>query len=106
MLERQRRKTAVLLLMGLKRGYEDPAFEGTLTILAEKRRISLSSTSCRWRCYIRKVIPSEMPSSYPLEALKAQAVCARTYAVKQMESPADGGRDSGRCGRQRFLSGL
>ena len=28
-----------------------------------------------------------MPSSYPLEALKAQAVCARTYAVKQMENP-------------------
>ena len=26
--------------------------------------------------------------SYPLEALKAQAVCARTaYAVKQMENP-------------------
>ena len=26
-----------------------------------------------------------MPSSYPLEALKAQAVCARTYAWKQIK---------------------
>lgn len=30
--------------------------------------------------YLYYVVPSEMPASYPLEALKAQAVCARTYA--------------------------
>ena len=30
------------------------------------------------------MVPSEMPSSYPEEALKAQAVCARTYACVQM----------------------
>lgn len=30
--------------------------------------------------YLYAVVPSEMPSSYPAEALKAQAVCARTYA--------------------------
>ena len=30
--------------------------------------------------YLYAVVPSEMPSSYPTEALKAQAVCARTYA--------------------------
>ena len=30
-------------------------------------------------------MPSEMPSSYHQEALKAQAVCARTYAWKQIE---------------------
>lgn len=29
--------------------------------------------------YLYGVVPSEMPSSYPLEALKAQAVSARTY---------------------------
>ena len=69
--------------MGLKRGYEDPLFEVTLRFRGER------GISCHQRAalemYIRKVIPSEMPSSYPLEALKAQAVCARTYAVKQME---------------------
>lgn len=27
-----------------------------------------------------------MPSSYPIEALKAQAVCARCYAMLQMEN--------------------
>ena len=35
--------------------------------------------------YLKAVVPSEMPSSYGMEALKAQAVCARTYAYKQME---------------------
>ncbi len=30
--------------------------------------------------YLYAVVPSEMPASYPMESLKAQAVCARTYA--------------------------
>lgn len=30
------------------------------------------------------VVPSEMPSGYEIEALKAQAVCARSYAYRQM----------------------
>ena len=30
--------------------------------------------------YLYAVVPSEMPASYPAEALKAQAICARTYA--------------------------
>ena len=33
--------------------------------------------------YLKKVVPSEMPASYEMEALKAQAVCARTYAYHQ-----------------------
>lgn len=32
--------------------------------------------------YIKGVIPYEMSPSWPLEALKAQAVCARTYATR------------------------
>lgn len=35
--------------------------------------------------YLCAVVPSEMPSSYPEEALKAQAVCARTYAMRQIQ---------------------
>ena len=33
-------------------------------------------------------MPREMPASYETEALKAQAVCARTYAWKQMQEGA------------------
>lgn len=31
--------------------------------------------------YLKGVVPSEMPSSWATEALKAQAVCARNYAI-------------------------
>ncbi len=34
--------------------------------------------------YLRGVVPSEMPSAWPREALKAQAVAARTYALWRM----------------------
>lgn len=36
--------------------------------------------------YLYGVVPSEMPVSYEVEALKAQAICARAYAYRQMES--------------------
>ena len=37
--------------------------------------------------YLYAVVPSEMPGNYPLEALKAQAICARTYAYDKMRYP-------------------
>lgn len=36
--------------------------------------------------YIIGVVGSEMPASFSMEALKAQAVAARTYALKKMQS--------------------
>ena len=33
--------------------------------------------------YLQGVVPYEMSNSFPLEALKAQAVCARTYALSR-----------------------
>ena len=35
--------------------------------------------------YTANVVPGEMPSYYPEEALKAQAVCARTYALHHLD---------------------
>ena len=34
--------------------------------------------------YIKSVVPSEMPSSWPIEALKAQAILARSYALANL----------------------
>jgi len=34
--------------------------------------------------YVQGVIPYEMSNSWPLEALKAQALCARTYVISQL----------------------
>ncbi len=37
--------------------------------------------------YLYSVVASEMPAHYPLEALKAQAVCARTYSYRYLMHP-------------------
>jgi stage II sporulation protein D len=34
--------------------------------------------------YIKGTVAAEMPASFEIEALKAQAVCARTYAIKKI----------------------
>ena len=39
--------------------------------------------------YLYSVVGSEMPSTWSLEALKAQAVAARTYALRQISPDAD-----------------
>jgi stage II sporulation protein D len=43
--------------------------------------------------YLAGVIPSEMPPSWPLEALKAQAIAARTYALNSIGKNASKGYD-------------
>ena len=37
--------------------------------------------------YLSSVVGSEMPTKWPLEALKAQAIASRTYALKQKGNP-------------------
>ena len=39
--------------------------------------------------YLKGVVPWEMSDSFPLEALKAQAVCARTYALSKLNPSAE-----------------
>ena len=34
--------------------------------------------------YLRGVVPAEMPSSWPVEALRAQTIAARSYAVRRL----------------------
>lgn len=43
--------------------------------------------------YLLSVVPSEMPASWPLEALKAQAVSARSYALSNLGKHASEGYD-------------
>ncbi|GFI61313.1 amidase enhancer [Clostridiales bacterium] len=48
--------------------------------------------------YLKGVVAAEMPASFPLDALKAQAVASRTYAIRALENadfalkPADIGQ--------------
>lgn len=43
--------------------------------------------------YLKGVVPSEMPSGWELEALKAQAVAARSYALANLGKRASSGYD-------------
>ena len=58
-------------------------YRGTLEVLTIGGRVTVINF-LNLEDYLLGVVPSEMPSSWPLEALKAQAVAARSYASAHM----------------------
>lgn len=78
-------KSGEITVDSLKRGYGVPSYEGVIELRATAEGIVMIN-ELPVESYLCRVVPSEMPSSYELEALKAQAVCARSYAYRQMES--------------------
>ena len=75
-----------ITVTSIQRNYGNPTYKGTLKIKkAENQEALYLINELPLETYLEGVVPSEMPSSYHQEALKAQAVCARTYAWKQME---------------------
>ena len=74
-----------LTVNSLVRAQGTPSYGGRLEILDTENGLVLVN-EIDMEEYLKKVIPSEMPSSYEKEALKAQAVCARTYAFVQSRS--------------------
>ncbi len=61
------------------------AYEGSFRILQTEQGLVLINI-VDMETYLKYVLPSEMPASFEMEALKAQAVCARTYAYAQMHN--------------------
>ncbi|HJC11179.1 MAG TPA: SpoIID/LytB domain-containing protein [Candidatus Blautia merdigallinarum] len=74
---------ACMKVTSLSRGQGSPSYRGSLTVYKDENGLRLVNT-LPLEEYLYGVVPSEMPASYPKEALKAQAVCARTYACVQM----------------------
>lgn len=72
-----------ICLDSLSRDQGTPVYDGILEIREEDGKLVLVN-DLLLEDYLKKVVPSEMPASYELEALKAQAVCARTYAYQQI----------------------
>lgn len=70
-------------LTSVQRQCGAPIYQGTLEINREAEGLTVIN-EVPLETYLEAVVPSEMPSSYEKEAIKAQAVCARTYAWKQM----------------------
>lgn len=62
-----------------------PGYEGVFYVQEAGEQVSLVN-QLPIDTYVRYVLPSEMPSSFSYEALKAQAVCARTFAYSQMKN--------------------
>lgn len=71
-------------VLSIERQQGNPSYEGSLEIKNTAQGLLLIN-ELPLESYLEAVVPSEMPSSYEAEALKAQAVCARTYACRQMQ---------------------
>ena len=91
--EEMRKKGTVIRIPAQKDGIQilsvnrqsgNPCYFGSIEIIPEKEGLLLVNELTLEK-YLTAVVPSEMPSSYNKEALKAQAVCARTYAWKQIQ---------------------
>ncbi|MCM1127495.1 MAG: SpoIID/LytB domain-containing protein [Lachnospiraceae bacterium] len=72
-----------------KRAYGTPSYRGMMEIANTQQGLVLIN-ELPLEEYLYSVVPSEMPASYPMEALKAQAVCARTYGYRYLENPGYG----------------
>ena len=81
---RIRAKKGKITVESLNRGYGTPSYEGVIELRTTAEGIVMIN-ELPVEDYLCGVVPSEMPSSYEHEALKAQAVCARSYAYRQME---------------------
>lgn len=63
-----------------------PVYTGTMEIAKTEEGLVLINELLLEE-YLYGVVPAEMPSSYENEALKAQAICARTYAYNNILNP-------------------
>ena len=64
---------------------DDKEYRGQLEIIHDKKRGTLLPVNLvNIEEYLMGVMSSEMPSGFPMNALRAQAVLARTYALKHL----------------------
>lgn len=70
-------------LLNVDRSTGVPLYRGSIELKAEEGKL-LVVNELLLEDYLCKVVPSEMPVSYGLEALKVQAICARSYAYQQI----------------------
>ena len=86
---------ALIRLLGPSRHYDkkaDRPYRGTMEIMPRAEGLTVVNI-VGVESYLYGVVSSEMSPSYPLEALKAQAVAARSYAVRNVGKWAAHGFD-------------
>lgn len=74
-----------LAVTSIKRGYPSftPHYDGILEFYPSDKGMMIIN-EIYMEDYLKKVVPSEMPSSGGLSSLECQAVAARTYAISDM----------------------
>ena len=70
-------------ILSMERASGYPKYRGDIVVRSYEEGFVLRN-DVNLEEYLYSVVSSEMPSTYSEEALKAQAVCARTYAIYQM----------------------
>lgn len=73
-----------IALNSIQRGCGTPSYAGVIELRTTAEGIAVIN-ELPVETYLCRVVPSEMPYTYELEALKAQAVCARSYAYQHMQ---------------------
>ena len=73
------------LLLSIERSSGSPSYRGSLFISKKDGKLVVVNELLLEE-YLYAVVPSEMPVSYGTEALKVQAICARSYAYSQMKA--------------------
>ena len=76
--------TGHLMLSGVERAQGQANYRGRLELVRREDGIVVIN-ELPLEEYLDGVVPGEMPASYPLEALKSQAICARTYAYERLQ---------------------
>ena len=78
--------TGKVNVLNVNRSQGIPAYRGNIEVQCNDKGLVVINEVLLEE-YLYSVVPSEMPANYPLEALKAQAICARTYAYSHMLNP-------------------
>ena len=68
--------------------HDGTEYRGSVQLLARGDRVRVVNV-LPLDDYLRGVVPAEMHASWPIEALKAQAIAARTYTLASLDPRAD-----------------
>jgi stage II sporulation protein D len=84
-------RTNIMQMMGgdFRAGAEQRRYAGVLQVIPKGKATVLPVNVLPLEDYLKGVVPAEMPSYWGVEALKAQAVAARTFAVRKLGAGGD-----------------
>ena len=79
-------RTNIMQIMGgdFRPGAEQRRYAGTLEIIPKGGPTVLPVNVLSMEAYLKGVVPAEMPAYWGIEALKAQAIAGRTYAIAHL----------------------